>query len=114
MRTAPGGVLAASGLVEPGDCTECLLRLPCHVGVGDAVLVVRQGADEAERGGVDVMAWVLAVGGEWETEGHDERPVEACLVEQLELIDEKSGLDRFVSGVTVRTRIRANRRIPGR
>ena len=42
---------------------------------------------------------VLAAGREGEAEAHHERPVDAGLVEQPELIDEESGLGLFVPGV---------------
>jgi len=63
------------------------------------VLAAREGADDAECRGVEVVARVLAVGGEREAEAHHERPVDVDLVEQLELVDEEPGLGLFISGV---------------
>jgi hypothetical protein len=62
-------------------------------------LAAGKGAHDAECGGVDVVARVLAVRCEREAEAHDERPVHAGFVEQPELVDEKSGLGSFVSWV---------------
>lgn len=99
-------------LVIAGDGVESLFGFPANVGIGRAVLAVGEDAHDAECCGVDVVARVLAVGGEREAEAHDVRPVDAGLVEQLELVDEESGLGLFVSRVH-RTRGRVNRRTAG-
>jgi hypothetical protein len=78
---------------------EGLFGFPANVGICCAVLAVREGADDAECRGVEVVVRVLAVGCEREAEAHDERPVDTGLVEQLELVGEELGVGLFVSEV---------------
>jgi hypothetical protein len=78
---------------------EGLFGFPANVGICRAVLAVREGADDAECRGIEVVVRVLAVGCERETEAHDERPVDAGLVEQLELVDKEPGLGLFIPGI---------------
>ena len=67
---------------------EGFFGFPADIWIGRAVLAAGEGANDAEGSRVEVMSRVLAVGCEREAEAHDERPVDAGLVEQLELVDQ--------------------------
>src|SRR5579863_2361571 len=94
--TCSAGLLLA---VVARNGMEGRLGFPADVGICRAVLAVREGANDAECRGVEVVAGIFAVGHDWEAEAHDERPVDAGLVEQLELVDQEPSLGLFVSGV---------------
>jgi hypothetical protein len=104
IHSGPAAVITCSPAlllrVIARDGVKSLFRFPADVGICRAVLAAREGADDAECRGIEVVVRVLAVGRERETEAHDERPVDAGLVEQLELVDEEPGLGLFIPGYT--------------
>lgn len=91
--------------VEVGESVERLFRLPRHVRERGAALTAGQSAHDAQRGGVEVVAWVFVVGREREAEAHDEGAVDADAVEVFEvfelfeLFDEQRRLGALVSRV---------------